>query len=210
MLRLALRTLPLFAVIVGFATALGAYMNYSGVRGAYLDLIRDRMELVADDVAVVIESAVSVGIPPAEQTTLPGLLARQAEADPMIRAIDVVAPEGGALFTSLPEGHQRSGDQAGVLTLARPVHNDFGVEVARLVVTYDRLAPARRIDAFGRSILRDAIPAGLVAVLLGSLAAFLLLSRLNRRADRAASRSDDDAIAAADREIEAAAGDAAA
>ena len=39
MLKLALRTLPLFAVIVGFAMALGAYMNYSGVRGAYLEVL---------------------------------------------------------------------------------------------------------------------------------------------------------------------------
>lgn len=204
MLRLALRTLPLFAVIVGFAMALGAYMNYSGVRGAYLDLIRDRMQMVADDVGSVIEAAVSVGIPPAEQVTLPDLLARQAEADPLIRVIDVLAPGGAVLFSNRPESaHDGTG---GLATFHRPVLNDFGVEVARLVVAYDRTGPGERIDAFGRSVLADAIPAGLVAVLLGSLAAFLVLTRLHGRATRASDR-DDDAIAAAAREIDAAGGE---
>lgn len=206
MLRLALRTLPLFAVIVGFAMALGAYMNFSGVRGAYLDLIRDRMQMVATDVGTVIESAVSVGIPPAEQVTLPALLARQAEADPIIRAINVVAPDGRLLFSSEPETDAPpAGDAGEVLTIERPTLNDFGVEVARLVIVYDRSASSARIESFGRAILADALPAGLIAVLAGSLAAFLVLTRLHRRASLAAAGRDD-AIAAAGREIEDAAG----
>ncbi len=202
MLRLALRTLPLFAVIVGFAMALGAYMNYSGVRGAYLDLIRDRMQMVATDVGTVIESAVSVGIPPSEQVTLPTLLARQAEADPIIRAIHVVAPDGQLLFTSEPDaGAPQAGDAGEVLTIERPALNDFGVEVARLVILYDRSALDARIEGFGRAILADALPAGLIAVFAGSLAAFLVLTRLHRRASRVAVDRDD-AIAAARREID--------
>lgn len=206
MLRLALRTVPLFAVIVGFAMALGAYMNYSGVRGAYLDLIRDRMQMVAADVGTVIESAVSVGIPPAEQVTLPALLARQAEADPLIRAIAVVAPDGQPLFSSLPEGAPPPAPgAAGIARIERPALNDFGAEVARLVIFYDRSAPDARIDGFGTAVLADALPAGLVAILAGSLAAFLVLTRLHRRASRAAAGRDDP-IAAADREIDEAAG----
>lgn len=202
MLRLALRTLPLFAVIVGFAMALGAYMNYSGVRGAYLDLIRDRMQMVATDVGTVIESAVSVGIPPAEQVTLPTLLARQAEADPIIRAIHVVAPDGRLLFSSEPEADApQPGDAGEVLTIERPALNDFGVEVARLVIFYDRSASDARVEGFGRAILADALPAGLIAVLAGSLAAFLVLTRLHRRASRAAAGRDD-AISTADRDMD--------
>ena len=51
MIRLALRTLPVFAVIIGFAMTLAAYMNFSGVRSAYLDLIHSRMAMMAEDIA---------------------------------------------------------------------------------------------------------------------------------------------------------------
>ena len=51
MIRLALRTVPVFAVIIGFAMALAAYMNFSGVRSAYLDLIHSRMAMMAEDIA---------------------------------------------------------------------------------------------------------------------------------------------------------------
>ena len=50
MVRLTLRILPVFAVIIGFAMALAAYMNFSGVRIAYLDLIRSRMAMMAEDI----------------------------------------------------------------------------------------------------------------------------------------------------------------
>jgi len=210
MLKLALRTLPLFAIIVGFAMALGAYMNFSGVRTAYLDLIGSRMTLVADEVGTVVEAAVSVGIPPAEQVTLPALLGRQAEADPLILSIDVAAPDGRILFSSTEDRAMQSGavEEPDVLVLTRTVRNDFDVTVAQVQVHYDRALPGGQVNRFGRAVLADALPAGLAAVLAGSLAAFLVLSHLHRRATRATDEGSGDAIEAARREIEAAAADA--
>lgn len=210
MLKLALRTLPLFAIIVGFAMALGAYMNFSGVRGAYLDLIRSRMQMVADDVGTVVDSAVSVGIPPAEQVTLPSLLTRQAEADPLILSIDAVAPDGRILFSSAPDRATQAEptEEGDVFVLRRPVRNDFDVEVAEIYVRYDRAAPSGQVNGFGRAVLADALPAGLIAVLAGSLAAFLVLSHLHRRAGRVTDEGESDAIGAARRDIEAAAAEA--
>src|SRR5437016_3790990 len=100
MIRLALRTLPVFALIIGFAMALAAYMNFSGVRSAYLDLIRSRMAMMADDIAKDVAAAHELGIRLAEQTTLPGVLARQAAADPLMLSIDVVSEAGETLFSS--------------------------------------------------------------------------------------------------------------
>jgi hypothetical protein len=202
MLKLALRTLPFFAVIVGFAMALGAYMNYSGVRGAYLDLIESRMTMVLDDLATNVDSAVSVGIPPSEQTLLPSLLARLTEAESLIRSIEVEAPDGEVLFTS---ASGRKGTQVAVgntFQLARTVKNDFGAPVAKLVVYYDRQAPTEKIDRLGASILSDALPAGILAALAGSIAAFLVLRQLHRRADRAVNSNSVDVIDVVEREID--------
>ncbi len=203
MLKLAFRTLPLFAVIVGFAMALGAYMNYSGVRGAYFDLIASRMTMVLDDVATNVESAVSVGIQPSEQTLLPTLLARLTVADPLIRSIDVLTPDGEVLFTSAPGGTNAPANSKNAFRLARTVKNDFGASVAKLVVYYDRQAPSERIDKLGASILSDALPAGILAALAGSLAALLVLRRLHRRADRAVNANGVDVIDVVEREIDA-------
>ncbi len=202
MLKLALRTLPLFAVIVGFAMALGAYMNYSGVRGAYLDLIDSRMEMVLDDLQANVYSAVSLGIPPAEQVTLPALLNRLAEADPLIEAIDVAGTDGVILFSSDPARRGAREPEEGGFEISRTVTNDFGAPVAALHVHYDSRKPTESIDHFGRAVLADALPAGLFAVLVGCLAAFLVLRRLHSRAIQAVEHAQADMIDAADRAID--------
>jgi hypothetical protein len=207
MLKLALRTLPLFAVIVGFAMALGAYMNYSGVRGAYLDLIASRMQMVLDDVAANVESAVSVGIPPAEQTTLPALLTRLAEADPLIHSIDVETPDGTVLFSSTPRDAAADGGKTNDFSVSRTVTNDFGAPVVDLHVHYDSTTPTANVDSFANSVLADALPAGLLAALAGSLAAFLILRRLHARAARTVNHGFPDTIDVAHRALDTLASD---
>jgi hypothetical protein len=179
MLRLALRTLPLFAVIVAGAIALGLYMTWSGVRTTQLGLIDGRMRMVVTDVAQVVEQAVTLGIAPAEQVTLPDLLARQRAADPAIRDIRLVGPDGRVLFAA--EG----GAMAAAPALAeRAISNDFGVEVARLVVVYDTAPAEQALRMLGAAMAAEALPAGIAATLLGSLAAFLVLTQLQARGAR--------------------------
>lgn len=108
MIRLAIRTLPVFAVIIGFAMILAAFHNFSGVRTAYLDLIRSRMAMTAGSIANDIATANSLGIRLTEQTTLPDLLARQSSGDPLLLSIDVADSEGGILFSSDPASATRS------------------------------------------------------------------------------------------------------
>ncbi|WP_137390876.1 hypothetical protein [Rhodoligotrophos defluvii] len=195
MLRLALRTLPLFAIIVSFAVALGAYMNFSGVRGAYTELIRSRLQMVAEEVEHDILSATALAIPLSEQTTLPALLARQAAADPAILSIDVESPEGSTLFSSVPARvgapHRPDGQSFDV---TKPVLNDFGAVIGRVVVRYDRTGMREGIGSLAAGIAGDAVPAGLMAMLAGSLAAFLIMTRLHGRARRLSEPGAPDAV----------------
>jgi hypothetical protein len=195
MIRLALRTLPVFAVIIGFAMALAAYMNFSGVRIAYLDLIRSRMAMMAEDIGNNIAEAHGLGIRLSEQTTLPALLARQAAADPLMLSIDVVSDSGDILFSSDPAraGTRNDGpDDAAGFHDERQIVNDFGAPVGAVVIRLDRAAIDAKIDRLRFDILNGAVPAGLGAVIAGSLTSLVLLTLLHRRARRSAMASAGD------------------
>lgn len=206
MISLAIRTLPVFAVIIGFAMALAAYMNFSGVRSAYLDLIRSRMSMMADDIGTDIAAAHALGIRLSEQTTLPPLLARQAGSDPLMLSIDILGDNGQVLFSSDP-GRVGLEDNAALdgrgFRQEHRIVNDFGAPVGVVVVRLDRAAVEGTIEAFRVDIFKNAVPAGLGAVLAGSLICLLLLVRLHRRAERSAlGRAGDDPIAKAAQEVE--------
>lgn len=206
MIRLAFRTLPVFAVIVGFAMFLAAYMNFSGVRSAYLDLIRSRMSMMADGIGNDISAAHALGIRLTEQTTLPDLLARQAAADPLTLSIDV-ADDGGKVVFSSDGTRVGSPDGAGADTLAfrqeERVVNDFGAPVGAVVIRLDRGAMDKEIDRLRLDIVNGAIPAGLAAVAAGCLICLLLLTRLHERVRRSIDQNpDDDPIRRASAEME--------
>lgn len=205
MIRLALRTLPVFAVIIGFAMALAAYMNFSGVRTAYLDLIRSRMAMIADDIAKDIQTANELGIRLSEQTTLPALLIRQAATDPLILSIDVVSDRGDTLFSSdltrLGKPDDESVD-AGAFRRVREVINNFGAPVGAVIVRLDRTVINGKVETLRLDIMADALPAGLGAVAGGSLVCLILLTLLHRNAKQSAfNPRDDDNIALAATEL---------
>jgi hypothetical protein len=205
MLRLAVRTVPVFAVIIGFAMALAAYMNFSGVRSAYLDLIRSRMAMTAEGIGNDISTANTLGIRLTEQTTLPELLHRQAATDPLTLSIDVVSDDGNVVFSS-DETRIGAADAGAADSSAfrqeRRIVNDLGERVGTVIVRLDRAAMDAEIDRLRFDILNGAIPAGLGAVAAGCLIALLLLSNLHRRARRSADeQSGDDPIAHAASEM---------
>jgi hypothetical protein len=205
MIRLALRTLPVFAVIIGFAMALAAYMNFSGVRSAYLDLIRSRMIMMAEDIANNITTAQALGIRLAEQSTLPALLARQAAADPLMLSVDVVSETGETLFSSeqarVGTPHDATNDLRAFRHEQRII-NDFGAPLGVVVIRLDRAAIDAQIDKFRFDILYGAVPAGLGAVIAGSIICLFLLTLLHRRARRSAvNPASDDPIERAAREV---------
>ncbi|MFN3547874.1 MAG: hypothetical protein ACK4U0_10335 [Mesorhizobium sp.] len=185
MMRLAVRFLPVFAVIIGFAVALAAYMNFSGVRTAYLDLVRARMEMIATAVATDVAAANSIGIALPEQSTLPELLSRQAAADPLLRSIDVTGVDGTIIFSSDPGrvGAAHS-DDVPVLRHFAQVTNDLGAVVGTIDVRLDRAGIDAALDRLRLDVFASALPAGLGAVGVGCLMALLLLSGLYRRARR--------------------------
>jgi len=205
MFRLAIRTLPVFAVIIGFAMALAAYMNFSGVRSAYLDLIRSRMAMMAEGIANDISAAQSLGIRLTEQTTLTELLARQAATDPLTLSIDVAAEDGSVVFSSDASrtGKLDAEADAQAFRYEQRIANDLGEAVGTVAIRLDRAAMDAAIDRLRSDVLNGAVPAGLAAVAAGSLICLLLLTGLHRRARRSADgQGEDDPIERAAREMQ--------
>lgn len=205
MIRLAIRTLPVFAVIIGFAMILAAFLNFSGVRTAYLDLIRSRMAMTAGAVATDIATANSLGIRLSEQSTLPDLLARQSSTDPLLLSIDVADGEGEVLFSSDPARRGKrdaaAGD-TGAFRHRQDVANDFGAPIGYVVVRLDRRAIDSTVDGLRVDILTAAVPAGIGAVVAGCLIALLLLTRLHGNARRAsAGRAESGPLGSAEAEL---------
>ncbi|MDF2233944.1 hypothetical protein P2H44_15390 [Albimonas sp. CAU 1670] len=204
MIRLAARTLPVFAAIIGFAMALAAYLNFSGVRTAYLDLVRARADMIATDIAADATAAQGFGIRLSEQRTLAELLARQAATDPLILSIDVTAPDGRILFSSAatrvgetepPEGEDPAFRQA------QPVIGALGQPAGEVLVRLDDAAMDATVAELRRDVLWGAAPAGAGAVLTGCLLALALLSRLRAKARRASDAEHADMIAQAENEM---------
>jgi hypothetical protein len=169
--------------------ALAAYMNFSGVRSAYLDLIRSRMSMMAEDIANDIMTANEIGIRLPEQTTLPALLARQTVTDPLMLSIDVVSEGGDTLFSSDAARPGKKDDAAGdggAFRYVRQIVNNFGAPVGSVVVRLDRADIDQRIDSLRFEIMTGALPAGLAAVIAGSLVCLVLLTFLHRHARRSA------------------------
>lgn len=193
MIRLSLRTLPLFAVIIGLAMALAAFMTVSGVSTAYRDLIRSRMAMVAQNIANDINGALALGIRLPEQVTLPAVLARQAAADPLTLSIDVADVDGTVLFSSDVSRAGRPDDRAGdsrAFRFDQPLVNDFGAPVGNVAMRFDGTAVARGVAMIRTAAVQDALPVGLVAVLAGSFGCFFVLRHLLARARGVADGAD--------------------
>ncbi|CAH1653180.1 hypothetical protein [Chelatococcus asaccharovorans] len=185
MIRLSLRTLPLFAIIIGLAMALAAFMTASGVSTAYRDLIRSRMAMVAQDIADDINNALALGLRLSEQITLPAVLARQAAADPLTLSIDVSGVDGTVLFSSDPAraGHpDRRADDRQAFRYDQPLVNDFGAPIGNVAIRFDDAAVTRGVATIRAAAAQDALPIGFAAVLAGSFGCFLVLRHLLARA----------------------------
>ena len=102
MRKLSLTLLAALIPLVAASLALGSYLNYAGVRHNYLELVGARMSTVARRMANDAEVAMSLGVPLASQDVMNTALEREAEADPMILSVDVVADGGRVLFSSDP------------------------------------------------------------------------------------------------------------
>ncbi len=100
MRRLSLTVLLVLAPLMAASLALGAYLNYASVRNTYVTMVGERMEVVARRIAGDAQVALGFGLPLAGQDALSRTLAREAEADPVILSVDVVASSGEVLFSS--------------------------------------------------------------------------------------------------------------
>ncbi len=185
MWRPAIRIVVLFAIIIGFSVALGAYMNYSSVRTAYLDAIHSRMHVVAADIVQVIETAQSLGIALAAQHMLPPLLEERYHASPLLQSIDVFGAQHRILFSSAAARVGVVLDQPilqnNPYREVEPIVNTLGITTGGLLLRFDRKAIAHQLRELAGAIIDAALRAVLAALAIGGGGIMLLLIRLRHK-----------------------------
>ncbi|MGX1308547.1 hypothetical protein AB7M35_003305 [Amorphus suaedae] len=192
MRRLAFVLMVALTPVVLAAVALGAYLNYGSIRQSYLDMVGSRLETVARRIGSDAEAALSIGIPLAGQATLPRLLQREREADPILLSIDVTDTSGAILYSSDPErvGKRETADSAVSEDRFAEIENAFATSAGTVAVRASRAALNQELDTLAESIQRTALIA-MVAALVGSFAAVLLgLRVLWTRVSRTAQTTD--------------------
>lgn len=194
MWRLAVRVVVLFAVIIGFCVALGAYMNYSSVRTAYLGAIHSRLQVVADGIRHVIETAQSLGIGLAAQPTLTPLLKERHQVSPLLLSIDVYNTQHRVLYSSAPArvGSRLSATaiRNGTYREVEPVVNNLGLTTGGLLLRFDRKLIDQKLNGLAWAVLDATLPALFGALAIGCGGVMLLLIRLRRQ-----TTSADDLVA---------------
>lgn len=165
------------------ALALGAYLNYGSLRRSYEDMIGSRMETVAARIASDAETALSLGLPLAGQTTLPHLLVREEETDPVLLSIDVVEPSGKILFSSDESrvGQIDHRDPIIAKASAAAIRSTFDTTEGQVVVRASQAVIQGNLSELSRRIVWTAVAVAVVALLLALAAVWFGLNWFGRR-----------------------------
>ncbi|ORE93029.1 hypothetical protein ATO13_14645 [Stappia sp. 22II-S9-Z10] len=168
MRKLSLTLLAALIPLVAASLALGSYLNYAGVRHNYLELVGARMSTVARRMANDAEVAMSLGVPLASQDVMNTALEREAEADPMILSVDVVADGGRVLFSSDPARRDTAEPAADPAAIRHevPIASAFGTREGAAVVRTSNAAVEGALGDMGRSILWLSLAATLLGILV--------------------------------------------
>lgn len=176
----------LFAMIAAACVAFGAYFSYATLLNANRAAVEARFAITAARVAGTAELASSLGIGLQAQQTLADLLQREARIDPVVTTIDVTDEHDQVLFSSNP---RRIGDidpGRAPATVARPIENDIGKRIGKVVVHYNPVVLAQGGEALAEDLRVIAVPT-LAAAALATIAVGLLLAAGLKRAVHRAS-----------------------
>lgn len=186
MKRTTLGLIALFALIAAACVAFGAYFSYATLLNAHRSAIEQRFAICAERIAKTAERARSLGIALPAQSTLPELLRREADIERHILSLDVVDERGVVLFSSDPTRRGGAAVEGGGGRVSKPVENDLGAAVGRVIVRYDQAAMAEGAQALAADLEVIAVPTLLGAFLATVLIGLLLAASLRRAARRAA------------------------
>ena len=178
--------LVLFACVAGGCIAFGAYFAYSALVNAHRDALESRYVISAQRVAGTAELAAALGIALPSQATLAPLVAREAELDPTIAALDITDENGTVLFSNIADRLGSKPSNSDRIAVSRPIRNDLGRQIGSATVHYDAQVMLDAQQAMAADMRKIAIPAALAACLATLLIGVLLVRRLQRAAQRAA------------------------
>lgn len=187
MRRTTLGLIAVFALIAAACVAFGAYFSYVTLLNAHRSVVETRFGIAAERVADVAEQAASLGIALPAQQALIAMLEREARIEPAISAMDLADERGIVLFSSDPQRLGLDTAAEAGRGLSRPVRNDIGQAIGRVVVRYDPRVLADGAQALADDLARIALPtlawAGVATVVIGLLLAWLLRRAVVRAAE---------------------------
>ncbi len=164
--------------ILAAVLGLTSFLNYANFERAYLDLVRSRSEVLAQDVRQAVEYGLNLGLRLEEMTQLPELLAETQGSDSDIRWAMVVNSQGKPVFSSpegaatdvgqiKPYGMQSDGESYFTYT---PVVNSFGRGSGAVVIAWSRELVDSKLIYVLAALLRH------LAIVLTAFAALLFVA----------------------------------
>lgn len=187
MRRTTLGLIGVFALIAAACVAFGAYFSYVTLLNAHRGVIEARFGIAAERVVDVAEQAASLGIALPAQQALNPMLEREARIEQAIRSMDLTDERGTVLFSSDPARIGVDTARDGGRGLTRPVRNDIGQAIGRVVVRYDPEVLEAGATALAEDLRRIALPtlawAGAATLVIGLLLAAALRRAVRRAAE---------------------------
>lgn len=187
MRRTTLGLIIVFALIAAACVAFGAYFSYVTLINAHRGVIEARCGIAAQRVVDVAEKAASLGIAIPAQQMLAAVLEREARVEDAIRSMDLTDERGIVLFSSERARVGLDTNSDSERGLSRPVRNDIGQTLGRVVVRYDTRILTNGATALAADLRRIALPtllwAGLATLVIGLLLAALLQRAVRRAAE---------------------------
>ncbi|KAF0815370.1 hypothetical protein IGB42_00451 [Andreprevotia sp. IGB-42] len=193
------------ALVVSMSVGLIAFLNFFNYQKSYRQLQLDRYLVLGKDVRQAIESGLNVGLDPAANTRLEGLLGQLRQESAGVQFMAVVDEAGKQLVATgtLPAGQdwavtpasapaqndwQKQDDALYYLGL--PYRNSFGVAIGSLVIGYPRSAIDNATTAMRLRLLRLWLLVSLAVFAVTPLAVWLLTRKMSRELDLAAHAID--------------------
>ncbi|MCX7171641.1 MAG: hypothetical protein NTY41_15530 [Proteobacteria bacterium] len=182
-----------------FAIGMAALLNYFKYRSTADRLITARLIVIGKGIENSIQASLALGLSFNELTTLPSLIERERQADPLIREIKVFDPKGRPIYGTNAQGMtevahaswlaaaKRAGDfnwsviDGDNSAVGISIKNNFGLIVGYLALNYSRTSIDRDAHAVAQELALPAL--GIFAAAAALTALMLNLVMLGQERD---------------------------
>ena len=165
------RLIAVAAVVAFFGIGMSGFLSYFKFQSALASAAHSRMAVPAASVRSGVEAVLALGLPLANASETPALLARERTADAEIAQIQVLDDRGRVLFTT-----DAPGPLADTGEVRMPLRNSFNLRLGEVVVRYSKAASAQALMHM-RSRLLLIGATGVIGTLLLAAAGLTLLRR---------------------------------